>query len=485
MSSLVNSPRYDKLQTLQEDLRAGVTTCEAMVDYYLQQIEASTSLNIYVEVYEEEARQQAKALDQKIKENPDGLGRLFGMVLSLKDVICHEGHQVTAAAKILEGFTSLYSATAVERVLAEDAIIIGRVNCDQFAMGSSNENSVYGPTLNAADPTRVPGGSSGASAVSVQADTCLASLGSDTGGSVRQPAAFCGIVGMKPTYGRISRYGLLAYASSFDQIGVLTNSVADAAILLEVMAGADEFDATCSQQPVPPYSQQLVSTTGSVRIAYFDTAVQHEGIDPEVKSATMKLINDLKAAGHQVDAVEFDFLDYIIPAYYVLTTAEASSNLSRFDGIRYGYRHADATNLEETYQKSRTEGFSSEVKKRIMLGTFVLSSGYYDAYYTKAQKVRRMIQERTAEIFEDYDFILMPVSPAPAWKLGEKSTDPIEMYLADIYTVQANMVGVPAIALPLAIHQNGMPFGFQLLADRFQEAALLAFASYMINDLPT
>lgn len=471
-------PKYNSLLSVQQDLRAGKTTCADLVAHYLERIEATKDLNVYVEVYAEESRSLALALDQKLQEKPESLGRLFGLVISLKDVICQEGHQVTAASKILENFTSIYSATAVQRLLAEDAIIIGRVNCDQFAMGSSNENSIYGPALNALDPERVPGGSSGGSAVSVQADTCLAALGSDTGGSVRQPAAFCGIVGMKPTYGRISRYGLLAYASSFDQIGILSQSVEDAALLLEVMAGPDEFDATASQEPVEPYSQQL-HFTGKARIAYFDTAIRHASIDPQISVRTLQLLEELKADGHVVEAVDFDYLDYIIPAYYVLTTAEASSNLSRFDGIRYGYRHPEAKSLEETYQKSRTEGFSAEVKKRIMLGTFVLSSGYYDAYYTKAQQVRRLIWERTKDIFKEYDFILMPVSPGTAWKLGEKSIDPVEMYLADIYTVQANMAGIPAIALPLGIHENGMPFGYQLLADRFQETSLFAFSNYL------
>ena len=410
---------YPTLQQVQDQLRSGQSTCQALVTHYLSRIEATKQLNIYVEVYAEKARQQAVALDKKIQNTPEDLGRLFGLVVSLKDVICQEGYGVTAASKILEGFTSLYSATAVERLLAEDAIIIGRVNCDQFAMGSSNENSIYGPVRNAADPERVPGGSSGGSAVAVQADTCMLSLGSDTGGSVRQPAAFCGIVGMKPSYGRISRYGLLAYASSFDQIGILAHHVTDVARVLEVIAGPDEYDATVSQREVEPYCE-LLDFGRSARIAYFDTAIEHSSMDPQIAQRTQQFIEDLRQAGHQVEAVDFNYLDYIIPAYYVLTTAEASSNLSRYDGIRYGYRHPEAKDLLETYQKSRTEGFSDEVKRRILLGTFVLSAGYYDAYYTKAQKVRRLIQERTREIFTDYDFILMPVSPTTAWKMGEK-----------------------------------------------------------------
>jgi len=472
------------LREIQADLLSGKTTIAATVESYLKNIEATKQLNIYVEVYADEARQRAADLDKKIKSQPDNLGVLFGMVVSIKDVICQAGHGVTAASKILEGFESLYSATAVERILAEDVIIIGRTNCDQFAMGSTNENSVYGPTLNAADPSKVPGGSSGGAAVSVQADTCLAALGSDTGGSVRQPAAFCGVVGMKPTYGRISRYGLLAYASSFDQIGVLSRSVEDIACLLKVMAGEDAMDSTSSRQEVPDYEAVLKSDfSEKKKIAYFDTAVNHASIDADIRQQTLDLIARLKADGHTVETVDFDYLDYIIPAYYVLTTAEASSNLSRYDGIRYGYRHPDARDLQETYEMSRTEGFSKEVKRRIMLGTFVLSAGYYDAYYSKAQKVRRLIQDKTLEILADYDFILMPTSPAPAFNLGEKTSDPVEMYLADIYTVQANIAGIPAINLPLGTHKSGLPIGVQFMAKHFQEADLLSFSNYVLRKI--
>lgn len=455
-------------------IQSGETTCLQVVEYYLQKIKTSEPLNIYVEVFEEEALRRAKELDEKWKNNSESIGQLFGAVISIKDVICYKGHGVTAGSKILEGFTSLYSATAVERLLAEDAIIIGRVNCDEFAMGSTNETSVYGPTRNAADPSKVPGGSSGASAVAVQAGTCLASLGSDTGGSVRQPAAFCGVVGFKPTYGRISRHGLLAYASSFDQIGILSNNVEDAALLLEVMAGADEFDATSS---TVPYSASTdFDKSKPIKIAYYDSALNHSGMDEGVKKATFNFIEKLKAGGHQVEPVEFEYLDYIIPAYYVLTTAEASSNLSRYDGIRYGHRTEDGKDIHQLYKKSRTEGFGTEVKRRIMLGTFVLSAGYYDAYYTKAQQVRRLIQERTRTILKEYDFILAPASPTPAWDIGKMDNDPVAMYLADIYTVQANMAGIPAIALPIENHPDGLPLGVQLMADKYKEAQLLEFA---------
>lgn len=466
---------YTNLEQIKADWLADNITCRSIVEAYLANIEATRHLNIYIEVYAEEALAKADALDIQRRNNPDTLGRLAGMVISIKDVICYAGHQVTAAAKILEGFHSLFSATAVERLLAEDVIIIGRVNCDQFAMGSTNENSIYGPTRNAANPDKVPGGSSGASAVAVQTNTCLASLGTDTGGSVRQPAAFCGVVGMKPTYGRVSRHGLLAYGSSFDQIGTLTHSVNDAALLLEIMAGQDEYDATSSSKAVPAYSK-AIATDKKATIAYFDAALQHPGMDAEIKSLTLKKLDALRNQGHTVVAVDFDLLDYMIPAYYVLTTAEASSNLSRYDGVRFGHRSSEAKNLYETYTKSRTEGFSTEVKRRIMLGTFVLSAGYYDAYYTKAQRVRRLIQERTAAIFKKYDFIALPASPIPAWNIGTSLHDPVAMYLADIFTVYANMIGVPAIALPIGHTDDNLPVGIQFMAAQFNESALFEFA---------
>ncbi|MBK8562147.1 MAG: Asp-tRNA(Asn)/Glu-tRNA(Gln) amidotransferase subunit GatA [Saprospiraceae bacterium] len=467
--------RLNSLLDTRTAISQSQTTCLALVEHYLERIEATRHLNIYIEVYEAEARQRARELDEKFQQNPASVGKLFGAVISLKDVICYAGHEVTAGSKILKGFKSLFSATAVERLLAEDAILIGRVNCDEFAMGSTNETSCYGPTRNAADPTKVPGGSSGASAVAVQAGTCWASIGSDTGGSVRQPAAFCGVVGFKPTYGRISRHGLLAYASSFDQIGILANSAADAALLLEVMAGPDEFDATCSEQPVEAYSKSNFDKPA--RIAYFDTALDHPGMDEGVKKLTFDFIEKLRADGHSVEPVGFEYLDFIIPAYYVLTTAEASSNLSRYDGIRFGHRTQGAMDIHEVYKKSRTEGFGTEVKRRIMLGTFVLSAGYYDAYYAKAQQVRRLILERTEEILKNFDFILMPASPTPAWNIGEMADDPVAMYLADIFTVQANMVGMPAIALPIGQHPCGLPVGVQFMAGRFEEAKLLGFSA--------
>ena len=467
--------RLKTLADIQQQIASKTVSLPEIVDFYLQNIENTQSLNIYVEVFAAEARERARILTEKYAANPQSVGKLFGCVVSIKDVICYEGHEVTAASKILRGFKSQFSATAVERLLAEDAIIIGRTNCDQFAMGSDSTNSIYGAVRNAADPERVAGGSSGGSAVSVQADTCLVALGSDTGGSVRQPAAFCGVVGFKPTYGRISRHGLLAYGSSFDQIGLLAHRVEDVAKVLEIIAGADDFDATASQKPVETYAANIKNKQEKYRIAYLEGTL--DNLDPDILAATQKTIDILRGGGNIVEKVPFSLLEYLVPAYYVLTTAEASSNLSRYDGVRYGHRAEGTKTLDETYRRTRTEGFSAEVKRRIMLGTFVLSAGFYDAYYAKAQKVRRLLADRTFDIFKEYDFILMPASPIKAWKIGEKTADPVAMYLADIFTVQANMVGCPAVALPIGTDAEGLPIGVQFVANKFDEDKLLAFSN--------
>jgi aspartyl-tRNA(Asn)/glutamyl-tRNA(Gln) amidotransferase subunit A len=473
------STEFSSIITFQKALYAGSTSCTEKVRYYLNRIAELKHLNAFLEVYEDEALEKARELDERLK-NGHPVGVLAGVVVGIKDVICYKGHKVSAASHILEGFTSLFSATAVERLLAADAIIIGSLNCDEFAMGSTNENSAYGPTLNALDNTRVPGGSSGGSAVAIQADLCHISLGSDTGGSVRQPADFCGIIGLKPTYGRISRYGLIAYASSFDQIGIFGKDIADVATVLQVMAGPDEFDSTASQKEVPDYQQHLTHNK-SLNLAYLRDAQYHDGLDREMKEGYIDLFESLQAAGHSVTGKGFDYLDYIVPAYYVLTTAEASSNLSRYDGVKFGHRTAvKDLDLTAFYKKNRSEGFGKEVKRRILLGTFVLSAGYYDAYYTKAQQVRRIVTEKLNEILEEYDAILMPTVPSTAFKLGEKTDDPIAMYLADIYTVLANLAGVPAISVPLNRHSNGMPYGVQIITKKFDEAALLNIAHQLM-----
>jgi aspartyl-tRNA(Asn)/glutamyl-tRNA(Gln) amidotransferase subunit A len=456
-------------------------TCKDIVTTYLKNIQAKNGeLNAFLEVYEVDAIQKAELVDKKLATNT--AGKLAGFVIGIKDVLAYQDHSLQGASKILDGFKSQFTATAVQRLLDEDAIIIGRNNCDEFAMGSTNESSAFGAVRNAADTSRVSGGSSGGSAVAVQANMCLASLGSDTGGSVRQPAAFCGIVGLKPTYSRISRFGLVAYASSFDCIGIFAHHVDDVALLLEVMAGADDFDSTVSRRPVPTYTQhlQVDFSTQKPKICYIKETIENEGLNAEVKAATLKKIDALKAQGFTVESVDFPLLPYILPTYYILTTAEASTNLSRYDGVKYGYRSPNTTDLVSLYKKTRSEGFGTEVKRRIMLGTFVLSASYYDAYFTKAQKVRRLIKEKTQEIFKKYDFIIMPVAPTVAPKLGELAADnPLQMYLADIFSVQANVTGIPAMAVPNGTDAQGLPIGIQVMADFFEEAPLMAFSKYL------
>ncbi len=468
---------YTKFEQIQDAISSGKTTILAIVEHYLAQIESkNTDLNAFLEIYKDEALEKAKLLDQKIADK-QALGKLAGMVIGIKDNLCYQNHHVGASSKILDGFESQFTASAVQKLLDEDVIIIGRLNCDEFAMGASNENSSKGIVRNAANTAYVPGGSSGGSAVAVQADMCFASLGSDTGGSIRQPASFCGLVGSKPTYGKISRYGLLAYASSFDQIGALTHTVADNALLTELMAGFDKMDATSSSQTIEPYLP-IKQTDKKLKIAYIAECLNHEGIDLEVKQASQKCIQQLIADGHQVEEIQFPYLDYMVPCYYVLTTAEASSNLSRYSGLTFGYRSENSFDLESTFKKSRTEGFGPEVKRRIMLGTFVLSSNHYDAYYTKAQKVRRIIKDKTTAILKDYDFIILPTTSTPAFKIGEKSKNPIAMYLADLFTVQANLTGNPAISIPLEKHSvDNMPFGLQIIADHHAEKEMFQFAA--------
>ncbi len=473
---------FTSIKDYQSCLLNGQTTCVEAVSYYLQRIEANIHLNAFLETYSEEALIQAADLDVLLQSGKL-VGKLHGVIVAVKDVICYQNHPVSAASKILENFTSVYNATVVEKLIAEGAIIIGRNNCDEFAMGSSNENSAFGKVLNSKDNNRVPGGSSGGSAVAVQAGLCMISLGSDTGGSVRQPADFCGIIGLKPGYGRISRYGLIAYASSFDQIGIFANNIYDAALTLEIIAGKDEFDGTVSSAEVPAFSEMLNIENRKYKIAYFRETLEHPSLDPEIAASIRSSIQKLIDNGHTVEPVNFDLLDFIVPAYYILTTAEASSNLSRYDGIKYGFSaKTDFGDLTEFYKRSRSEGFGKEVKRRIMLGTFVLSAGYYDAYFTKAQQVRQILLKTTQAIFKNYDAIIGPTVPSPAFRIGEKSNDPIEMFLADIYTVFANLVGIPAISLPLFTHSSGMPFGIQAMVSQGNELTLLRL-SKMFMDL--
>jgi aspartyl-tRNA(Asn)/glutamyl-tRNA(Gln) amidotransferase subunit A len=451
------------------------------VRHYIAQIEEQKHLNAWLEVYEDEALAQAEQTDHNIKTN--GItGKLQGVIVGLKDVISFSGHHLSASSKILGGFTSIFNATTTQRLLDDGAIIIGRQNCDEFAMGGSNENSAFGPVKNAADNSRVPGGSSGGSAVGVQAGMCMISLGSDTGGSVRQPADFCGIVGLKPTYGRVSRHGLIAYASSFDQIGIFSKTVDDAALTLGVIAGPDEFDSTVSHNAPSLTNIEANGRTAPYRIAYLKSALQHPSLDPEIAASILAFTKKLTSAGHMVEPVDFKLIDHIVPTYYVLTTAEASSNLARYDGVKFGFRKNTTTaDLTTFYKENRSEGFGAEVKRRILLGTFVLSSGYYDAYFAKAQQVRQLLKNNTAEIFEKYDAIILPTVPTPAFRIGEKNDDPIAMFLGDIYTVYANLVGNPAISLPLFTHSSNLPFGLQVMCSPFNELLLHRLSKMMVN----
>ncbi|MEO9022429.1 MAG: Asp-tRNA(Asn)/Glu-tRNA(Gln) amidotransferase subunit GatA [Ginsengibacter sp.] len=475
---------FQNISNYHQQLFEGATSCKEAVEYYLEKINTSKQLNAFIEVYSQESLERANFLDEKRKKG-DTPGKLHGVVVAIKDVICYKDHHISASSKMLKGFTSIYNSTAVERLLNEDAIIIGNCNCDEFAMGSTNENSVYGRVKNALDENKVSGGSSGGSAVAVQAGLCMVSLGSDTGGSVRQPADFCGIVGMKPSYGTISRHGLIAYASSFDQIGIFANNVEDTAKVLEIIKGHDSYDSTVNQNDSGTINLELppFKNPEGYRIALFKNAMEHESLDPEIKKGIYGLAEKLKNDGNKVEEINFDLIDYIVPAYYVLTTAEASSNLSRYDGVRYGYRSKDREeDLNAFYEKNRGDGFGKEVKKRIMLGTFVLSEGYYDAYFTKAQQVRNLLVSLTKKIYEEFDAILLPTTPSTAFVAGSMQKDPIAMYLADIYTVYCNLTGIPGISLPLFKHSNGMPFGVQVLTQKRNELTLLRISDMLLKD---
>lgn len=449
------------------------------VAFYLANIERLGNLNAFVEVFKEEALEKASCLDEKRKSGLP-LKKLHGVVIAIKDVICYQQHTVTAASRMLKNFTSLYTASALQFLLDEDAIIIGNCNCDEFAMGSSNENSAYGRVLNAADTNRVPGGSSGGSAVAVQGDMCMLSLGSDTGGSVRQPADFCGIIGFKPSYGTISRYGLIAYASSFDQIGLFGKNIADVSLLFNIMKRIDPMDTTMHVDVKP--ERDFGENKSSYRFCYFKQAIDHPSLDPEIATTFKNLFEELKKDGHTVVEIEFDLLDHIVPTYYVLTTAEASSNLARYDGVRFGYKtETETADLSEFYTINRTAGFGDEVKRRIMLGTFVLSAGYYDAYFDKAQRVRRMLSNQVNTIFQHYDAILSPTSPFPAFMFGQAAKDPTEIYLADIFTVLANLTGIPGISLPLFSHSYSIPFGLQVMTAKGDDVSLLSISARLLQ----
>jgi aspartyl-tRNA(Asn)/glutamyl-tRNA(Gln) amidotransferase subunit A len=462
-----------------ELLKSGKLSLVENVKSFLKNIEDQKNLNAFNFVFADEAIEIAKTVEQKIKNNP--VGKLAGMVIAIKDVLAYKDHPLTCSSNILKNFTSLYTATAIQKLIDKDAIIIGKTNCDEFAMGSSNENSAFGNVLNPVDKTRVPGGSSGGSAVAVAANLCDVSLGTDTGGSIRQPAAFCGIFGLKPTYGRVSRFGLTAFASSFDTIGPFAKNVEDAALVMEVISGKDENDSTSIEKVIPDFSS-LLSKDKKLKIGipkeYFA-----DGLDEEIKTAILNVVDELKLEGYEVIEVSLPMTEYTIATYYILTTAEASSNLARFDGARYGYRSSDYKNLKEMYLNSRTEGFGKEVKRRIMLGTYVLSSGYYDAYYRKAQKVRRLIKEDFDNVFSEVDLLITPTTPTVAFKIGEKSDDPMQMYLSDIYTTSANLAGIPGMSIPIGKNSENLPFGLQILSQQFEEEKIFQLAKHIQDEI--
>jgi len=470
------TPRPTTLDATRAALREGSTTVERVTAGFLEAIRAGSRLNAFLDVFDDRAMDQARNVDAKIAAGNGG--PLAGMVVAVKDVLCMEGVKTTCGSRILADFVSPYDATAVARLRAADAVLIGKTNMDEFAMGSSTENSAFGPVRNPVNESKVPGGSSGGSCVAVAAGMAHAALGTDTGGSIRQPAAFCGVVGMKPTYGRVSRYGLVALSSSFDSIGPFASCVRDVARVLGVIAGRDDNDETSADVPVPSYEQFLTKDVRGKTVGLPGEAFG-EGLSPEIRRAIDACVARLRDGGAIVRDVRLPHSPYTISAYYILMTAEASSNLARYDGARYGYRSGGAKDLAAMYTRSRSEGFGAETKRRIMLGTYVLSAGYYDAYYRKAQRVRRLIQEDFDAAFRDVECLLMPTTPTTAFGVGEKINDPLAMYLSDVYTVSANLAGIPAISVPCGTDGAGLPIGVQVLGPRFGEGAVLTVADFL------
>ncbi len=450
----------------------GRVSAAALAEEHYERIaKVDPEIHSFLALTRERAMAQAEKVDTAVKAG-DPVGPLAGVPVGIKDVLTVKGVVTTAGSKILEGYRPPYDATVVRRLEAAGAIVLGKLNCDEFAMGSSNENSAYGPVKNPRALDRVPGGSSGGSAAAVAAGLCVASLGTDTGGSIRQPAAFCGVVGVLPTYGRVSRYGLIAFASSLDRVGPFARSVEDAAVILEVLAGPDTMDATSSHEAVGGYAAELGKGVEGLRIGvpeeYFG-----EGLNPEIRAAIEKSLDGLRAAGCSIHKVSLPHTRYAVPTYYVIATAEANSNLSRFDGVRFGLRSEEAGTLAAMFRKTRDEGFGAEVKRRILLGTYVLSAGYYDAYYRKAQQVRALLTRDFVEAFDTVDAIVAPVTPTPAFKLGEKTDDPLQMYLEDIYSVAASLAGICGMSVPCGETTEGLPIGVQVLGRHFNEATML------------
>jgi aspartyl-tRNA(Asn)/glutamyl-tRNA(Gln) amidotransferase subunit A len=460
------------LSAAREQVRSGRISAVAQTEQHFERIAAADGqIHSFLRLTKERALEQAARVDAAAKAG-DPLGPLAGVPVGIKDVLTTRGVETTAGSNTLKGYRPPYDATSVAKLEAAGAVVLGKLNCDEFAMGSSNENSAYGPVRNPRALDRVPGGSSGGSAAAVAAGFCVASLGTDTGGSIRQPAAFCGVVGVLPTYGRVSRYGLIAFASSLDRVGPFARSVEDAATVLEVIAGKDACDATSSDQPVGNYASELQKPVKGLRIGvpeeYFG-----EGLNAEIRTAVERALDDLRAAGCTIERVSLPHTNYAVPTYYVIATAEASANLSRFDGVRYGLRAEDANTLAAMYRKTRDEGFGAEVKRRILLGTYVLSAGYYDAYYRKAQQVRTLLARDFLAAFGKVDAIVCPVTPTPAFKLGEKTDDPLQMYLEDIYSVAASLAGICGMSVPAGETATGLPIGVQVLGRHFDEQTML------------
>ncbi|MBE6087467.1 MAG: Asp-tRNA(Asn)/Glu-tRNA(Gln) amidotransferase subunit GatA [Clostridium beijerinckii] len=464
------------IKEMVEKIKSRELTSEALVQSYIEEITKNEgTINAFLTLTCEEALAKAKEIDAKVKAG-ESLGRLAGIPIAIKDNICTEGVNTTCASKMLEDFIPPYDATVIKKLLAEDAIIIGKTNMDEFAMGSSNENSAFKKTLNPRDTTRVPGGSSGGSAAAVAAKFAPVSLGSDTGGSIRQPAAFCGVVGLKPTYGLVSRFGLIAFGSSLDQIGPFSNSVEDSAYILNIISGTDEYDSTSIRDLKEiDYTAGLQDGIKGMKIGVPEEFFG-EGLDEEIKESVKNSLDKLKELGAEVETFSLPIIKEGLAAYYIMSSAEASTNLDRYDGIRYGYKTPNYTNLDELVENSRTEGFGAEVKRRIMLGTYALASGYYDAYYKKADAFRRKLRYDLKKTFEKYDLIVGPVSPVLPFKIGEKKADPLSMYLADIYTINVNLAGNPAISIPAGKSKEGLPIGIQLMGDMLCEEKIFKAA---------
>lgn len=470
-SSVTQLPAYELLTKISQ----GEITSTQVVESLFEQIEKNDQqINAYLLLLKSEALKKARQVDEKIARG-EKMGKLAGIPVTVKDNICTKGTRTTCGSKILENFVPPYDATVIKRLKAADAVLVGKTNMDEFAMGSSTETSYFGVTKNPYGPDRVPGGSSGGSAAALGAGEAIVALGSDTGGSIRQPASFCGVVGLKPTYGRVSRFGLVAYASSLDQIGPMARNVRDCALLLGVIAGHDPCDSTSADVPVPDYLSGLGKKIKGLKIGlpqeYFT-----EGLEEEVKSVLLAAVKQLQDQGAEVEEVTLPHTEYAIATYYLLATAEASANLARYDGVRYSFRREDPANLDQMYRQSRSEGFGAEVKRRIMLGTYALSAGYYDAYYLKAQKVRTLIMQDFQQAFRKVDVLVTPTSPTVAFKIGEKTDDPLQMYLSDIYTISANLAGIPGISVPCGLSSGGLPIGIQILGRHFEEETVLRVA---------